>query len=625
MKTIMRIKVTVFVFLSCIFYAGFLGTLGTLRAQESEPDYYIVDGQKIVLQPSQNYIAIQLKPGTSEAEMKTFMAHVDSAGFGTVEDSPLLQKYNLVLVRIKAGIEPTSFRAGTEDLKKKQVERVESENPVYGVGGIDQVLVNEFIVQFKSQVSKEEIVQSLEKKNAEIVEEDTKIKNMYTIKFTGKSAKEALAISNEYYNDPLVEFIEPNFIRVYPPRPMIKREEIKDAGPALAAIPGDTYYSKQWYLNNTGSSGVADADVDAPEAWDIHKGSAEIIVAIIDIGVDTNHKDLKDKIVTPYDATDGDDIQEPNSWDGHGTACAGIAAAMTNNGIGIAGIGWNVKIMPVRFAYSSHPDGDLVTTDAIIADAIRTAVNRGAHVLSNSWGGGSSSGIINSAIDYAVDNNRVVVFAAGNCCKFADAVLCPSWLRCYQPVSYPANLSTSKVIIAVSATNEWDEFKTPYSREKETWWGSNFGPEVNVSAPGVHMWTTDISGGGGYSSGDYISNFNGTSGSTPLVAGIAALLLSQNPGWTPTQVRDRLQSTADDKGKPGFDETFGYGRINACRALGGNCAPSPGTCSSIASVSQHQPAGWNIGQTLVNTALLFSTVLLFLLFLVIRRVKRRAV
>lgn len=622
MKTIKCIKVAVFVFLFCIFYAGFWGTP---RAQDSEPDYYIVDGKKIILQPSQNYSAIQLKPGTSEAEIKTFKSDVESAGFGTVEESPILQKYNIVLVRIKAGIEPSSFMAGTEDLKKKLVERVESENPVYGVGGIDQVLVNEFIVQFKSQASKEKIAQSLDKKNAKIVEEDTKIDNMYTIKFTGKSAKEALAISNEYYNDPLVEFIEPNFIRVYPPRPMIKSEEIKEAGPAPAVIPGDTYYSKQWYLNNTGSSGVADADIDGPEAWDIHKGSAEIIVGIIDEGVDTTHKDLKDKIVTPYDATDGDDNQEPNSWDGHGTACAGIAAAMTNNGIGIAGVGWNVRIMPVRVAYTSHRGGDWITTNAIIADGIRTAVNRGAHVLSCSWGGGSPSGLINSAIDYAVNNNRVMVFAAGNCCKFADPVLCPSWYRCYQPVTYPANLSTSKVIIAVSATNEWDEFKTPFSSEKETWWGSNFGPEVNVSAPGVHMWTTDISGEGGYSSGDYLSNFNGTSSSTPLVAGTAALLLSQNPNWTPTQVRDRLQSSADDRGKPGFDENFGYGRINACRALGGTCPPPPETCSTTVSVSQHQPSGRGIGQTLVNAALLFSTVLLFLLFLIIRRVKRRDV
>ena len=551
MKTIKCIKVSVFVFLFCIFCAGFWGTI---MGQDSKPDYYIVDGQKMVLEPSQSYSAIQLKPGTSAAVMKTFKTDVVSAGFGTVEDSPLLQKHTIVLVRIKEGIKPTSFRASTEDFKRKQMQRVESENPVYGVGGIDQVLVNEFIVQFKSQVSKEGIAQSLMKKNAEIVEEDNKIKNMYTIKFTGKSAREALAISNEYYNDPLVEFIEPNFVRIYPQRPKIKSEEIKAAGPAPAATPSDPYYSKQWYLNNTGSVGVADADIDAPEAWGIYKGSKAIIVAIIDEGVNTTHNDLKGKIVTPYDAADRDNNQEPNSWDGHGTACAGIAAAKTNNGIGVAGIGWKVKIMPVRIAYSNYPGGPWITSNSIIADGIRTAVDRGAHVLSNSWGGGYPSGAINSAINYAVTNKRVVVFAAGN-----DS----------GPVSYPANLSKSKVIIAVSATNEWDQFKTTTSSDGEYWWGSNYGPEVNVSAPGVHIWTTDIPGAGGYAGGDYISNFNGTSSATPLVAGTAALLLSQNPGWTPTQVRNRLQSTADDKGPAGFDKKFGYGRINACKALGG--------------------------------------------------------
>lgn len=597
MKTIKSINVSVFIFLCCIFFAGFSGSI---MGQTDEADYYFVDGKKIVLKPSQNYSALKLKPGIDAAEMRTFAADIDSAGFGKVEDSPVLQKYGLVLVRIKEGIGPSSFREGTKKFKEKERDRVESENPVYGVGGIDQVLVNEFIVQFKTEASKEEIAQSLKKKNAVIVEEGKKMKNMYLIKFAGKLAREALANANEYYKDPLVQFIEPNFIRIYPQRPMIKREDIKPAAPSPAVTPGDPFYSNQWYLNNTGSTGVADADIDAPKAWDIHKGSHTIIVAIIDEGVDTNHNDLKAKIVTPYDAIDGDNNQEPKPWDGHGTACAGIAAAITNNGIGVAGIGWKVKIMPVRIAYSNYSGGPWVTSNVIIADGIRTAVNRGAHVLSNSWGGGSASGLINSAIDFAITNNRVVVFAAGNTSG---------------PVIYPANLSTSKVIIAVSATNEWDQFKTTTSSDGENWWGSSFGPEVNVSAPGVHMWTTDISGADGYSAGDYVATFNGTSSSTPLVAGTAALLLSQNPGWSPNQVRNRLQVTADDKGAAGFDNQFGHGRLNACKALGGTC-----TCATIACF--HQPTSQKISHTLVNATLLFSTVFLFLLFLVIRKVKK---
>ncbi|GAF84808.1 unnamed protein product, partial [marine sediment metagenome] len=406
MKITKSINVTAFILFFCVFYAGFFGTI---MGQESETDYYFVDGKKIVLKLSQNYSALKLKPGTSVAEIKSFRADIDSAGVGIVEDVPVLQKYNIVLVRIKEGIAPSSFRASTESFSKKK--EVESENPVYGVGGIDQALVNEFIVQFKSEASEEKIAQSIKNKNAEVVKKDEKIKNRYILKFTGKSAKEALAISNEYYQDPLVKFIEPNFILIYPKRPKMKKKDIGRAGPSPEAVPIDPWFSKQWYLNNTGSVGVADADIDAPEAWDIHKGSTTKIVAIIDEGVDTEHEDLKDKIVTPYDATDGDNNQEPISWNGHGTSCAGIAAAITNNDTGIAAIGWEVKIMPVRIAYSAYENGPWITSVSIIADGITTAVNRGAHVLSNSWGGGTPFSTITEAIDYAIANNRIVVFA----------------------------------------------------------------------------------------------------------------------------------------------------------------------------------------------------------------------
>ena len=300
----------------------------------------------------------------------------------------------------------------------------------------------------------------------------------------------------------------------------------------------------------------------------------------------------------------------------HGTACAGIAAALTHNSEGVSGVGWEVKIMPIRIAHSNSPDGDWITSNLIIEDGIRTAVDRGAKILSNSWGGGSPSSAINSAIDYAITNDCVVVFAAGNC-RVSGSNACP------QPVIYPANLSLSKVIIAVSATNEWDQFKTPTSSDGENWWGSHNGPEVTLSAPGVHVYTTDISGSGGYSSNNYVSNFNGTSSATPFVAGAAALVLSQNNTWSPNQVRTQLQNTADDLGPPGFDNKFGYGRLNVCVALGGSCvygvAP-PASCATIGFPIKLFDT--NFTQTLVNTVLLFSTVLVFLLILILQTMKR---
>jgi thermitase len=596
------IRMGVFLFLFCTYSIGFIGAIS---GQQEEVDYYIVEGKKIPLRPSTKYSALKLRPGISFTTMQSFRSDIDSAGFGKVEDFPALKEHNIVLVRIKEGIGPSSFREGTESFRVK--EEVESENPVFGVGGIDQILVNEFIVQFKPDASEDQIRESLQNWNADIVKIDEKINNRYIIKFTDKSAREALSISNDYNEDPLVMFSEPNFIRIYPNRPEIKKEDEEVPEKMPAAVPKDPLFHKQWYLNNTGLVGVAGADIKAKKAWDITKGSPTIIVAIIDEGVDTGHVDLASKIVNPYDATDGDNDQEPNSWDGHGTACAGIAAALADNETGVAGIGWNVKILPVRIAFSNYEGGDWITSNSVIEDGIRTAVDRGAHVLSNSWGGGSPSSAINSAIDYAIAENRVVVFSAGN------------WRASYggpKEVSYPANLSSSRAIIAVSATNEWDHFKTPTSEDGENWWGSCFGPEVNVSAPGVHMCTTDISGSDGYADGNYITTFNGTSSAAPLVAGTAALILSKNPDWTPAEVRNRLQSTAKDLGPTGFDNQFGHGRIDACKALDGETCD---TCATIGSINL--PADKSVTKILVNVVLLFSTVLLFLLFLAFRKAK----
>jgi subtilisin family serine protease len=529
---------------------------------------------------------------------------VAAAQIGTVETSPVLEQLGIVLIQIKEGVGAAAFSQGVESLSESQP--VESETPVYAVGGVDQVLVNEFIVQFASDATDAEMEAVLGAANAEVVSVSEKIPNRYVIRFPGQTAREALDLSNSLSEHDRVDFSEPNFVVIVPARPRLEEGAAAPSAPSMPspeeAAP-DPLFSNQWYLNNTGAgAGVADADVDAPEAWDKSHGNSSIIIAIIDEGVQTTHPDLQAKIETPYDATDGDNNQEPNSWDGHGTACAGIAAAVVNTQ-GVAGLGWDVHIMPIRIAYSNYSGGPWVTTYAWIEDGIRTAVDRGAHVLSNSWGGGNSN-LVNTAIDYAIANNRIVVFAAGN-----DA----------GPVGWPANLSDTKVLIAVSATNEWDQFKTTTSSDGENWWGSNFGPEINISAPGVHMYTTDITGGDGYAAGDYVSNFNGTSSATPLVAGAAALVRAENPGWTPTQVRNKLQSSADDLGASGRDDQFGHGRLNACKALDGACDGDGQNCSTIAPVSA-LGGGPGAGQTLVNLALVLSSLFLLLLLPLLRRV-----
>lgn len=330
-------------------------------------------------------------------------------------------------------------------------------------------------------------------------------------------------------------------------------------------LTSDVYDQLQWGLNNNGQLwGAVGADVRADEAWAVSMGADTVTIAILDEGVDLAHPDLAAKLVPGYDATGGGSAGAPSGDDAHGTACAGIAAAVTDNGLGVAGIAPLARIMPVRMAYGDG-SGAWITSDAWIADGLSWAVANGADVLSNSYGGGSPSAIIDSAIANARANGRggkgaVVVFAAGN-----DN----------GPVAYPATHPDS---LAVAATSPCDERTAPTSCDGEYWWGSNHGAEVDLAAPGVHLYATDISGTAGYEPGDYVAGFNGTSGATPFVAGAAALLLGYRSDLTATQVETYLTTSADDLGPAGPDAFFGHGRLNLLEAL---LAIPAGTCHAL--------------------------------------------
>ena len=237
---------------------------------------------------------------------------------------------------------------------------------------------------------------------------------------------------------------------------------------------------------------------------------------------------------------------------------------MKDNNIGIAGVAYDSKILPVRIAYSDI-NGNWVLNYNNLATAINWSVQNGADVISNSYRLGSNSTTVNNAITNAVNNGRngkgcVVLFATGN-----DN----------SSVSYPATLSN---VIAVGATSMCDERKTHSSCDGEGWWGSNYGSELDVVAPGVEIYTTDISGSSGYNSGDYYSSFNGTSSACPQVAGVAALILSINTDLTQVEVREILESTTDkipnytyttSSSHPNgtWNSKVGYGRINALKAV----------------------------------------------------------
>ena len=279
--------------------------------------------------------------------------------------------------------------------------------------------------------------------------------------------------------------------------------------------PNDSRYPSQWHLQK----------ISAPYGWDLCTGSQTVSIAIIDSGVDPAHPDLSDKLLPGYnflnESTDTHDVC------GHGTAVAGSAAAISNNVEGVAGVAWENPIMPLVVV---NPDNWATYYD--IARAITYAADHGARVMNISIGGSSSSSTLQNAINYAWNKGAVIFACAHNY----------STSRPY----YPAACANA---VAVSATT-WSDSLASFS---------NYGNWIDISAPGLSILTTTRGGGYGYK--------HGTSFSSPIAAGLAALILSINPSLTNTQVLDIIIQNVDDLGEPGFDQYYGYGRVNVYASL----------------------------------------------------------
>ncbi|MCR5869470.1 S8 family serine peptidase [Sphingomonas sp. J344] len=299
----------------------------------------------------------------------------------------------------------------------------------------------------------------------------------------------------------------------------------------------------------------------ARAAWAIQAGNPAIRIAILDEGVDSAHPDLAPAVVGTFDATDGNAYQEPNVWDGHGTACAGLAVASpsaASGDAGMSGSGRGCSLLAVRIAFSRRKGAPWETSQDIIATAIDWSWRNGASVISNSWGQGLPSNAVIHAVERARVQGRggrgaVFVAAAGNN---------------EGAVSFPAN---GQHVLTVAASNQFDQCKTRGSADGETYWGSCFGPQVDIAAPGVLNYTTDNRGAGGYSPSDYAPAFNGTSAATPIVAGACGLLLSKRPELTEAQVREAICRSATKVGQfpyhNGRNDRMGFGRLDVVAAL----------------------------------------------------------
>jgi len=398
-----------------------------------------------------------------------------------------------------------------------------------------------------------------------------------------------------------------------------------------AATPSDPLFPDHWGHNNTAqlpdldwggtyehtlpnTVGTVGFDANAQAAWDASQGygSAGVIVAIIDSGVDAGHPDLRQ--VAGYDYGDNDSNPTDDSASpGHGTACAGVAAAM-NNGVGAVGIAGGCSIMPLKVANSA---GSMYFSS--IQNALYHAADNGADIASMSLGAAiSSDSATDAAILYAYNAGVTILAATGN--ENASSI------------SYPA---VNQYVIGVGAASPCGERKRSssssgevnpgvstdpngYTCDGERWWGSNYGVNsqdaagaVDIIAPTI-LPTTDIQGSGGYDASDYSGFFNGTSCATPYAAGVAALVKSANPGFTPAQVRSALVDNAQDvtsvESGSGWDRYTGYGMIDAAASVGGGGStpvaptaafvgsPTSGTFPLSVSFSDQSagvPTSWN--------------------------------
>lgn len=327
---------------------------------------------------------------------------------------------------------------------------------------------------------------------------------------------------------------------------------------ARGNIQNDPYSGRQYELRNTGQvagQGNENNDMNVVDAWREVDVSPKVIVAVIDDGVDLNHPDLN--IVggfNPDGSAGGGPVSERAN---HGTSVAGNIGAIGKNGIGVIGTAPNVKIISVNRGRSTAAD---------YANAIDTAVKKGAHILNNSWGfNGVSHRVIELAVLRALAAGRIVLAAAGNG---------PDRAPFNYNVYFPGNMTGSTDVITVGASSLTDEHKSASSSDGQFTWGSSFkGDGPDICAPGPWSYTTDKLGKLGYNDGssgihpDYHHSFGGTSASTPKVAGIVALMLSANMDLTPAQVKRILRESADDIDEAGFDDKTGGGRVNALRAV----------------------------------------------------------
>ena len=563
----------------CIAIIGLFVAIITIT--DIAESYSINDGEEHVLtvageqlhfiaQPEAGYV---LKMGEEIVSMDTVSRFLKSAG--DVKISPIrgLGRKGTYIVYNEC---PAAENVRT--IKSLGVHsEVRYTAPLFSSNGETVAIIPEIVIRVKPNTEIEQVEAICETAGCVIIKRMEFTEQEYLLEVLGPDA-EAVFVAVEKLGQALeVEWACPNTAfqpklcgqsvsdRVASDGQLEDDESEQDAN-SIGVFPNDEYFPLQWHLHNTGQSGgTPGADIRAPEAWEITTGDPNITVAVIDNGVDSNHSDLVNNLVPGYDFLDNDDQPDPalDHWfNGHGTCCAGLIAAQGNNGIGLSGVTWNCKLMPIRRGGVRADGGCYSTTLADTATACRWVAAHEADIFSDSWSGYSLlQPIIQSAIADVTKLGGIGRNGKG-CILLAAVGNNSSLIAEYPEVE----------VIVVGATDH-NDVRCSYS---------NYGPILSVMAPGAPtldweptqgrgwIWTTDIAGYFPYPPYLDISDytlFAGTSASCPIAAGVAALILSIEPNLTCDEVRHFLERSAKDLGDPGRDDYYGWGRVDARAAL----------------------------------------------------------
>ncbi len=525
----------------------------TANAQTNEQVSYYYKGQKVYYPVSYDRLVVGIAPGRSFNQLKGTVASLIAISADSLQETLDGKQFLIKLGHKVKDIAPLIS-------KLKQNNSILYARPVFlSESGKYNSYGDEFIVNMKPTTSFASLQNLIQQTGSRLVRKYPFQEDMYILAAGQQANYDGLAMANLFYETNLFDYAEPN----------------KYVYDAKHVDPTDPLYYLQWAHKNTGSAaqfnGTPGADMKVQEAWAVSMGSATIKIGVIDEGVDLTHPDLQANLLQGFHGgsmSSGPGDGGPTYAGGaHGTNCAGIIAGIANNGIGVAGVAPNCKIIPTVIFGGTN---GAYLGDAAVAACFDYVRTNAGDVISNSWGGGSVSATIDAAIDRAVTLGRgglgcIVLFSSGN----DNSV-----------VAYPAN---NPQVISVGGINMCNQRKSPTSCDGETWWGANFGTGLNIVAPCVKIASTDIQGTAGYNTlagvaGDYFETFNGTSSSCPNAAGVAALILSVNSTLTLAQATAILELSCDKipgysfattAGQPNgtWNNELGHGRVNALTAV----------------------------------------------------------